>query len=171
MTNTAMREELIFITNIIKSGSAFGQCQSDGAGVFIPPPIFAKYGNGRDIGDCMLARMINNANDVRGELPMLAISLTVPMGVIDQDTGSVTLVGPDTQLATITDILMDDGYDDRWFSVEDMLAELRLDETPMNIKSVKDNLDILCDQGVCAHVTSRIGKLVRHWYTSDMVRP
>lgn len=175
MTNTAMREELIFITNIIKSGSAFGQCQSDGAGVFIPPPIFAKYGSGRDIGDCMLARMINNANDVRGELPMLAISLTVPIRVFDQDTGIHTPAAetntPDINEIDVAHILHDDEYDDRIFSAEDVLVELAADESKRNIALVKLHLENMCNAGQCTRIESRNGAEIRVWYTAVPFRP
>ena len=175
MTNTAMREELIFITNIIKSGSAFGQCQSDGAGVFISPPIFAKYGKGRDVGDCMLARMITNANDVRGELPLLAISRTVPIVVLDDEAESPTPVA-DTKTYEITEgdvasILHDDEYDDRIFSAEDVLVELAADETKRNIALAKLHLESMCNAGQCTRIEARNGAEIRVWFTAAPFRP
>jgi hypothetical protein len=168
MKITAMREELIFITSIIKSGCAFGKCQSDGSGVFIPPAVFKKYSQGSDIGDCMVARMINNANDVRGELPFLAVSMSLPIGVFDDD---ISKSDEDIDASDVANFLLDDGYDDRWFSVEDMLVELSLPLMAKNIKAVRAKLDELCDQGVCQHVACRLGSSVRDWYTAEPFRP
>jgi hypothetical protein len=171
MTNNAMREEIIFITNTVRSGSTFAKCQSDGTGVYIPAAVFAKYGKGRDIGDAMLAMMIPNLNDPRGELPLLVVSMTTPIGNFDDEQSKATQAATDDQVTKLVSILMDDDYDDRWFSVDDMLVELSLPETKANIKSVKAQLDLLCDQGVCAHITSRLGSAVREWYTSDVIKP
>lgn len=171
MQKTSMREELIFIKNIIQSGCAFGLCQSDGAGVFIPPAIFKKYGSGQGVGDCMMARMVVNANDVRGELPYLALMLTVPFGALNGETGQPEVAAPNIQLDRILEILLDDEYNDRWFSVEDMLVELSLPDTVSNVKIVKEEMNALCNKGVCAHVTSRVGSSVRSWYTADVIKP
>lgn len=171
MTNSAARDELIFITNIIKSGSAFGKCRSDGTGVFIPALIFSKYGKGCDIGDCVMARMVTNANDVRGELPMLAVTLTAPVDTFDNGAIQVALSDPDDPMEKVADILNDTAYDDRMFSADDMLIELGLPMTAKNIKSVTARLNLLCDQGFCNQISARNGGASRVWYTCEAFRP
>lgn len=172
MTNTAIREDVIFITNIIKSGSAFAQCQSDGAGVFIPPLIFAKYGKGRDIGDSLFARMIANANDPRGELPFFAVSLTTPIGDFDEDRDPMPIIAAsEITESDVARILHDDGYDDRIFSAEDVLVELAADETNRNIALAKLHLENMSNADQCTRIEARNGAQIRVWYTSAPFRP
>lgn len=173
MTNSAMRDELIFITNIIKSGSAFGKCCSDGSGVFIPPLVFSKYGNGCDIGDCMMARVITNANDVRGDLPMLAVNLTVPIGVFNDEKQPQQINAgyvQDYLKTAIVNILEDRDYVDRMFSAEDILFELEIPETAQDIEDVTEILEKLCRAGECTRISATKSDDVRVWYTVEEFR-
>lgn len=179
MTDAIANEDIIFITNIIASGSAFGQRSSDGDGVFIPPAVFRKLADDTHIGDAVRARMIPNNSDIEGRLPHLAIMLAKPIDKLaDQPAEKIAPPSRPTVKVTdfnlikrVMDVLNDDEYEDRWFTVEDMCDELGLTDARRNIVTVQSALKFCCNLGKCVMVSAYTETTERVWFTAEKFRP
>jgi hypothetical protein len=155
-----------FITNKIQSGSAFATRTSDGAGVFIPPTV--TEGVHFTLGDVMWVKVVPNPSDKGGNLPLLAVRLELPVDAEQKAKAEK----PSALYDTILGILNDDDWEDRMWSVDEMIADAMLLEPTKELRSsVSSILQNMTISGQCSKITATIGSAVRTWYTTEPFRP
>ena len=166
MTNIAPSDCTVFITNKIQSGSAFATRTSDGAGVFIPPAV--THGVSFTLGDVMWVKAIPNPSDKGGNLPLLAIRLELPIDAEQE----AKVEKPSALYDTILGILNDQDWEDRMWSVDELIEDAMMlkptNELRSSISSILQNMTI---SGQCSKITATIGSAVRTWYTTEPFRP
>jgi len=170
MQNHAPAGCTVFITNKIQSGSAFATRTSDGLGVFIPPAVAKNVS--LTLGDVMWAKTIPNPSDKGGNLPLLAVRIELPVDA-EQDEKQAQSEKPSALYDTILGILNDEDWDDRMWSVDEIIEDVmmlpaNINELRSSISSILQNMTI---SGQCNKITATIGSAVRTWYTTEPFRP
>jgi len=167
---TGKNESAIFITNIIGSGSGFASRASDGYGVFIPPSVMKTVMDSVQVGDQVMAVTVPNSSDLDKKLPLMAVSLSLPIDLpqseVKNDLGSEI-----SMVDRVMNILTDTAYDDRWFTIEDMCAELGMSETRQSYASINSALQFACDMGMCSKVQAYSSSDTKTWFTVEEIKP
>ena len=154
-----MEPQIIFITNSIPSGSAFGVLANTGENVFIPPNV----SNSIDlhVGEERKAIIIPNSSDMSHKTPWFAVKI-LPL---DDDNENVVKLFPErTEEETrrlspeqVDDSIMEvlENYDEDFFSAADLAEETCIDK-----KTVGNSCMRLFNAGriAKADVYSRVGQ-------------
>ena len=154
-----MEPQIIFITNSIPSGSAFGVLANTGENVFIPPNV----SNSIDlqVGEERKAIIIPNSSDMSHKTPWFAVKI-LPL---DDDNENVVKLFPErTEEETrrlspeqVDDSIMEvlENYDEDFFSAADLAEETGIDK-----KTVGNSCMRLFNAGRIskADVYSRVGQ-------------
>ena len=154
-----MEPQIIFITNSIPSGSAFGVLANTGENVFIPPNV----SNSIDlqVGEERKAIIIPNSSDMSHKTPWFAVKI-LPL---DDDNENVVKLFPErTEEETrrlspeqVDDSIMEvlENYDEDFFSAADLAEETGIDK-----KTVGNSCMRLFNAGriAKADVYSRVGQ-------------